>query len=227
MNLQRIETEATYLRKELWKHHQSLLGHTPLDPVDLIDPRLGAKILGIDYEVLQDLGCFGNRTGKFDVAGMIDRPRNKISVAMKYGLRVQRFTGAHELGHWHLHPNETMHRDRPIEGMVSKRAPREPAEREADHFSACFLIPEHGLRKRFASLFGKLPFMFDDAAAFYLSPRDPEALFYPPPGSLDRALALANAHSYGGHRFLSLVQQFNVSPTSMAIRIEELGLIRH
>ena len=223
-----IDREVTRLQRELWKHRLTLLGRDPVDPLDAIDPALAARVLGYEFVVQQELGRFGDRSNRFEIAGMIDRPRNKIAVAMKFGPQVQRFTAAHEVAHAMLHPAEVMHRDLPVKGVAEARQPRKPVEREADFGGACLLIPAKQLRKIFQENFGVANgFRFDDDAAFWLSPTDPEPLLYGSAATLDRALALARAPSYGGRRIVRLDSFFKVSPTSMAIRIEQLGLIRH
>ena len=53
-----------------------------------------------------------------------------------------RFTVAHELGHWDLHTNVLLHR---VElGKVLK--PYEASEPQANHYAACILMPEKFIR---------------------------------------------------------------------------------
>ena len=86
-----------------------------------------------------------------------------------------------------------MHRDRPVHGIGVQTSSRPPHEREADYFAACFLVPESLLADALEFAFlTKSPFVFDDAAAFHLSPKDPDSVLRPEVGSLARALALAS-----------------------------------
>jgi hypothetical protein len=50
-------------------------------------------------------------------------------------------------------------------------------------------------------------------------------LFSQPRGSLLFAQTVARAEKFGGMPFKSLSKYFGVSPTAMAIRLEELGLV--
>jgi len=173
------------------------------------------------------LGNFGRgRADKFAVAGMLDRGRNIIAVSERFGTEVMRFTGAHEVGHCRLHKGLQMHRDRPISGVSPDTTPRAPEEREADYFAACFLMPEKLMHKAFMTRFGPtVPFIFDEGRAFQLSPRGYTELIYADHRSHARGLALATAQSFNGAHFRSLADSFRVSPLSMAIRLEELGLV--
>jgi Zn-dependent peptidase ImmA (M78 family) len=118
-----------------------------------------------------------------------------------------------------------MHRDRPIKGIYLDGSVRPSHEREADYFAACFLVPGKMLTKSFKKRFREKPLILDDTVAFWLNPSDPDSLLRADIGSLDFALAVASASSYGGAHFMSLASQFGVSPTTMAIRLLELELI--
>lgn len=197
------------------------------DPLNMLTPEAAAKVLGLEYASLPSLGNFG-RGGrdKFAVAGTLDRARNLIAVSERFGSEVMRFTGAHEVGHYQMHKGMQMHRDRPISGVSADTTPRPLEEREADYFAACFLMPEKLIHKSFMTRFGpRVPFPFDERRAFQLSPRGYTELIYADQNSHARALSLASAQSFNGAHFRSLADSFRVSPLSMAIRLEELGLL--
>jgi len=227
MNAQRVEEEARRLQVEIFKLQGELWPGEKVHPLRMVDPAVAAHVLGIKFQLAPSLS-FAVLPGERRItAGILDRPGKEILVATEFGDEVTKFTGAHEIGHWMLHPNKVIHhRDRPLKGIES--GPREPIEREADRFAAAFLIPEKFFRKVFRSAFQTdKPFVFDDTAAFFLSPDDPESVLYPEKSSKARELALANAKSYGGKMFQrSLAEMFGVSPLTMAIRIEELELVR-
>jgi len=146
---------------------------------------------------------------------------------MRFPQETIRFTGAHEIGHWLLHPKEVMHRDRPVKGLVVEASSRPAQEKEADYFAACFLMPRRLVTKALESTFSvRSPFIFDDTASFHLRPDDLESLLRPDDGAWDRAVSLASAESYSGRHFHSLAKQFRVSVSTMAIRLKELELIR-
>ena len=225
MDRNRVEDAAIRLLRDMWRGRESMFSKD-IRPLELLEPHLAARFLGIKFEFHAGLGRFGDRGVQFEVAGFMDRQARRIAVSRQFAMEIMRFTGAHEIGHWLLHPREVMHRDRPIRGLSRDVTSRLPHEQEADYFSACFLAPRRLVTEAFAARFQSTPLVIDEAAAFWLSPDDPEAVLRPEIGSLDRALTLATARSYGNRHFESLAMLFRVSPTTMAIRLEELGLMR-
>src|SRR5260221_12559375 len=208
----------------MWQSRLKLFSKT-VTPIELLEPELAARFLGIKYEFYAGLGRFGDRGVQYEVAGYVDRPARKIAISQQFPKEVMRFTGAHEIGHWVLHPQQIVHRDRPVKGLDSPKNRRMPEEQEADYFSACLLAPRKLLTKAFAQRFHVAPLIIDDAAAFWLSPDDPDRILRSEAGALDCALALAGAASYDAAHFESLARQFRVSTTTMAIRLQELELI--
>lgn len=228
MNKEKIEMEVRKLHEELWNKKEQLLPNQQATPFQLLSPRLATSVLGLEYLELEQLGSskFSFRGQKFRVAGLIDRQAKKIAVSTEFSSKITRFTAIHEIGHWLLHPDEIMHRDRPIGDFTNTKAKRPKVEREADYFSACFLMPERLLESTFKELFMQSPFTFNDETSFHLNPNNPNMLLRTEQGSLDRELALANCTSFNGRNFPSLAEQFGVSSSAMAIRIKELGIVR-
>jgi Zn-dependent peptidase ImmA (M78 family) len=226
MDKQKIESAARDVHKLIWKQKNQIWAERMPPPFEMLEPEIAACALGVRYEFHPELILLNHRSSKSEVAGLLDRQAGKIAVADQFPEETIRFTGAHEIGHWVLHPDETMHRDRPIKGLLGGMGHRPLKEKEADYFAACFLMPRKLVIDAFELTFRtQVPFVFDDAAAFWLCPSDPESLLRADYGSLDRALSLATAQSYGGRHFNSLAKQFRVSVTTMAIRLNELGLI--
>ena len=226
IDTRKIEHEAREVQKLIWSRRHEIWPEGPPQPIQMLEPEIAAYVLGINYEFHPELILLDRRHSKYEIAGLLDRQSGKIAVAEQFPEEAIRFTGAHEIGHWLLHEDETMHRDRPVKGLDVQVRNRPVKEREADYFAACFLMPEKLVVEALESTFlcdGQ--FVFDDTAAFWLNPGDPDALLRADSGSLDRALALAAARSYGGRHFNSLAEQFRVSVTSMAIRLNELNLI--
>ncbi len=221
MNKVEIENQARQLQVRIWRQQEALWsGETPR-PIQMLDPAIAANVLDVDFGYYEELGPFGDRRGRFEIAGLVDRHRRTIAISKRFKAETMRFTAAHEIGHWILHPGEMMHRDRPIEGLGREAPSRSAEEREADYFAACFLMPRKLITQAFEATFRvKAPFVFDDAAAFWLCPDDPDSLLRPDHGSLDRALVLSAAESYGGRHFQSLAKQFRVSVSTMAIRLQ-------
>jgi Zn-dependent peptidase ImmA (M78 family) len=74
------------------------------------------------------------------VAGIIDKDKKEVFISRRYPVAVRNFTAAHELGHAIMHQQSGLHRDKPIDGSAGGQ--RDPIEKEADYFAACFLMPE-------------------------------------------------------------------------------------
>lgn len=224
MDREAIEGKVRELHLQIWKERAVLWPDREAHPLDVIDPAVAANVLRIDLQYHQELS-FGLIGSKYETAGLLDRNLGVIAIATKFGPQVSRFTTAHELGHWVLHPkNVIQHRDRPIHGHET--GPKDPIEREADCFAARYLMPAKLVRNVFQSIFLRIPFVFDDTTSFFLRPDDTNSLLRPERDSNDREYALATAHSFNGKRFNSLSEIFKVSPKAMAIRIQELELIR-
>lgn len=222
-----IENKARELQLRIW-HERTRLWPEPIPgPLDMLDPAIAASILDIDFEYREELGRFGSDREHFEVAGMIDRKVRKIAVSRKFPPETVRFTGAHEIGHWMLHPGKIMHRDRPIKGASVATASRSSEEREADYFAACFLVPRKLAIAAFQATFQtNSPLFLNDASAYWLCPSDPASLLEANAGSLDFPLAVASAKQFNRRTINPLAGQFRVSAMTMAIRLRELKLIQ-
>jgi len=182
-------------------------------------------VLGYEYEVAADsLGVHGIGKDQYQVAGLVDVARGIIKVAGNLSYELQRFTGAHELGHIVLHPGMALHRDRPLLG---ERPVLDKREREANHFAACFLAPEKLVRQAFEQRFHTDTLHLDDTVAFALvGSKLMQDLLRAKTGSLEFPRAVATAARFGsGNHFKSLASEFGMSPMAMAIRLVELGLV--
>ncbi|MCG7985121.1 MAG: ImmA/IrrE family metallo-endopeptidase [Candidatus Thiodiazotropha lotti] len=222
-----IETQAREILVEIWDSKNVLWPNKEVHPIDMLDPRVAAHVLGIDFQTWPDLPLLTSQRHS-EVAGLIDRNANKIAVSTKFSSQVQRFTSGHEIGHWLLHKDEVMLRDRPIEGLSSTTYKKPWKEKEADHFSACLLMPRKLVIEQFERTFRrKTPITIDDNVAFWLSPDDHYSLLHPNPKSLECELAIANATSFEGRHIRSLAEQFKVSGLSMAIRLKKLELVKY
>jgi hypothetical protein len=153
---------------------------------------------------------------------MLDRNARLVAVSEKFSRPVQRFTGAHEIGHLVLHPNAVMHRDRPVDSVGHGRP---LMEREADYFSACFLVPTKVLVEEFRKRFGASPLKFNGVVAYHLAHEGAQDLLKSPQGSLRFELAAATAQSFDRLHFQALHTMFGVSAGAMAIRLRELELV--
>lgn len=213
---------------QIYRDRRYLWPDQDIPPMMMRSPRIAAMVSGYDYHEHPTLGDtqFNRHSTGTRIADLIDRQSNKIAVATEFGDKVQLFTGAHEIGHLVLPEDTVMHRDRAFDGSPLQ-APRAPAERQADRFAACFLMPQKLLRERFGFMFcctGQL--RFSDVIAYHLDPNNPDRLFYSPKESGERELALARCTRLNNQHLVSLAQQFGVSDSAMAIRLKELELVR-
>jgi len=227
MNNKQIEEYARRLQVEVWKRRRVWFKRGEPHPLELLDPALFAEVLGVEYMELPDLGgqVFSFRGRNFQVAGLLDKQANRIAVSTAFSRDIIRFTAAHELGHWELHPGEVMHRDKALNGSDGNLV-RPLIERQADYYAACLLIPEKLLRRAMKELFEVSDsLVFDGTTAFEINPQRADQLLAARPETLERELAIAKCTRFGGKAFTSLADTFGVSAMAMAIRLKELQLI--
>jgi Zn-dependent peptidase ImmA (M78 family) len=161
----------------------------------------------------------------FEVAGMIDCKLRVITIARNYPPEYRRFTTAHELGHWFLHPGRRLHRDRPLQGGEHSNPSRPDDEQEADIFAAELLMPARRLLERFSETFG-LPISADDRRLELIHMHSPQhSLSALAEQRRRRSMLIAQIPSLGPKIFLPLYKEFGVSPTAMAIQLEDLDLV--
>src|SRR5690606_643327 len=96
----------------------------------------------------------------------------------------------------------------------------------ADKFAALFLMPSKLVQKEFEIRFLSNEFMIEEATAFALfqMPFDNVRARLPNLRALSRYLS--SATQYNGQHFYSLAELFGVTTETMAIRIEELELVK-
>jgi IrrE N-terminal-like domain len=216
-----IENEARRVQFEVWSQRKILWNTEPLVPA-MFEPRIVAGILGLEYELRDSIGAIDSRNA--EAAGVLNRRRETISISTKFEYEVQRFTAAHEIGHFVLHPRigfEIEHRDRPIFGMAGGRPQHEA---DADYFAACLLVPRKALIAEFEARFGtRKPLPYTTTTAYHvgLTIKD----FETSRDHLMFAKAAARTQSFDRLRFLSLADFFKVSVSALAIRLWECGLI--
>ena len=223
MDKMAIEKEARRLQSEIWsrRDHRYQFG-APGIPT-LFDPRNVADHCGLYFDVRDKLDT--DYWGGGEAAGLWQRNRSTILVSRRYSFEVQRFTAAHEIGHFIMHPqvgDRTLHRELPLNGP---RGNRPPMEQEADYFAACLLMPRKAVVNEFNTRFAsKHPLVLNETVAYHLK-IDAGTMFSQPRGSLLFAEAVARAQQFDRRRFPSLAQFFGISAHAMAIRLEELNLV--
>lgn len=220
-----IERRAKDLQRDIWFNAaERWKAEFAGNPVLALDPGRALVHLGYRFEKRETLGQYGNGGHLIEVAGIIDTSVREVNISNQFSPEVQRFTAAHELGHAVLNHASGLHRDRALDGGSVHQA-REGQEWEADKFATFFLMPAKLVRERFRQAFGMDEFVLSEDVLFALDPGDPEALRRKFDSRRAVSRFLCQAQYFGGRRFLSLASQFLVSKDTMAIRLEELGII--
>lgn len=218
-----IKERVKFLHTFLWRNRERIgFDDSSVNLVEMLNPVISAQLIGFDCTEVTTLGEEYRNGTLYEVAGIIDNRSKKIQVSLQFPTDVRNFTLAHEIGHAFLHRENGLHRDKPLDG--AKLAFNE-TEREADIFATEFLMPENLLRERFRGCY-----LTD---AFELAQNTAFALGYDYATFINRfktlrklSRVLANTEVYNNNHFISLAKQFNVSIEAMAIRLEELGLVR-
>ena len=221
-----IESIARNFQIELWKCRSQILPDQEFaSPLDILDPLIALNGIGFKTEIVGSLGQYSNNDELFEVAGIIDRPAGKVQLSSRFSPAIRNFTAAHELGHALLHEAVGIHRDRALDGSPEAGS-RGPVELEADIFAAYFLMPEKQVRAEFEQRFLTQRFVLNDATAFALNVGDLDTFRTRCTTVRDLTRYLADATQYDGMHFDSISKRFRVSNEAMAIRLEELRLIR-
>lgn len=221
-----IERIARTLQREMWVNREEIwTDEIPSDPIELLKPSVALSVVGYDFELRDSLGQIPIAGQMIEAAGIIDDTEECVQVSHHFPLETQNFTAAHELGHALMHHARGLHRDRALDG-ASRSGSRDIVEIEADKFATFFLMPEKVVRARFRARFNTECFMLDDDTAFALTSGSLANLEKRCSGLRDLSRMLASAEQYAGRHFYSIATQFQVSIEAMAIRIEELKLVK-
>ena len=219
-----IADKARELQIELWDRQCTLWQGENVTPIDVCDPWKAAQHLG--YEVQEGwVDSPGMRAG-FQLGGFLNRPMKLIGLSDQLAQRTMRFTLAHEVGHILLHPGLHHHREIPLHGMTEPHEPVNPKERQANHFAGCFLVPTKQLKRAFLASFGVEKLTLTDNVAFELLGGSFMSLMNTPYDSLAFDRVVAQAVRFSGRQFGALNDLFQVSPTTLAIRLRQVGLTR-
>lgn len=112
-----IELQVEQLHRKIWKQRERFFPNVDWSLTELFSPRSACETLGIQYEQFPFIDARFARAEEGNViAGLIDRQSNRIVVCDTQSPQVMRFTGGHEIGHFCLHPDQVLHRDRPLSG---------------------------------------------------------------------------------------------------------------
>lgn len=224
--LQEIEARARSLQIEVYKQRLDLWnGCPPQSLVDIFEPGVALHHLGYLVDSVAAIGELEINGVRSEVAGMIDHDDRRVTISEKYLNPEKRFTTAHELGHALLHPDGgPMHRDLPLEraGVV-----RDRREVEANRFASAYLMPPKLLVERFIECFQCDKFSLGDATAYALCGTDATTVRQRLRSPRQLAQYLAGTGRFNFQHFRPLNEQFKVSRTVMAIRLEELELVQY
>lgn len=179
------------------------------------------RVPGLSYQASP--GALPERIG-----GYVNRAKNIIQIEAHEPFTRQRFTLAHEIGHWVLHPDGEHFRDSVIHKLNHKDPRRPLEEREADAFAAELLMPRKAVVKEFNRRFSGVDENLIFAFEFWH--RVPQihakcSIEEFTASSYRRALVLAGLTHLESHSFSDLATVFSVSKSAMALRLRELNLV--
>ena len=221
----KIEMIARDILARLWRDRESLFPDgKSADPIDVLDPIVALRSIGFRCDPVESLGQYWLEGEHVEVAGIIDRTERAVQISRQFPLPVRNFTAAHELGHALLHDGEGLHRDRALDG-TERGVRRDRTEREADDFAVYFLMPEKQIRIEYEHRFKTREFILNEDTAFALNVES-FGSFQANYDIRELSRLLARATQYDGVQFHSLAEQFGVSVEAMAIRLEELKIVR-
>lgn len=220
-----IEKDVRKLQLDLWNNRKNIWRglDVPKNPIDVLDVQKAFEYLGYSYLIFKASEQLDNEDYYTDVGAIIENGKKQVWISGDYSTNVQNFTAAHELGHAirHKHVLTALHRDKPLQGQSRRDT---VIELEADKFAVFFLMPTKQVLNYFSIIFGlnKLDINHDilytlDSSGKYLNLLNSDRRSF--------SRVIASAEHFNGRRFTSLSDRFKVSVESMAIRLEELGLV--
>lgn len=226
LSRQKIEAIARNLQLELWSRRSEFFPNRTFEsPLEILEPSLAFGALGYQFKSGTSIGQHSQDNVTFEVAGLIDPSRNRVQISRQFPPAIRNFTAAHELGHAILHHNLGLHRDRALDGSAGSGT-RDRTELEADIFATYFLMPSKQVRKSFTQIFQTEKFELNEQTAFALNAGDYDSIRARCGTVRDLSRILANAKQYNGANIVSLAELYRVSVEAMAIRLEELDLLR-
>jgi Zn-dependent peptidase ImmA (M78 family)/formiminotetrahydrofolate cyclodeaminase len=223
-----VENSVRELQILIWNNkHLLWKENIPKNELEILKPAfIFKKAMGYDYISSSTYGVLINNDEAIEVAGIIDQPKKIVAVSNKFSVQVQNFTAAHELGHAILHEQAILHRDIPVDS-IGKRGTRDKVEIEADSFATYFLMPTKWIKIEFEKRYSNGTFQINENTAFKFGGRSITDIKKECKNIRGLSRKLASTELYDSKNFISLAKQFNVSIEAMAIRLEELNLVKY
>jgi hypothetical protein len=188
-----------------------------------------ASLLGLKVKSEEELESSTSLAS--ETLGAFDRERKEILIAAGKRHTRQRFTFAHELGHYLLHNHMKSYRERFPASEVGVPVRKPEIELEADFFAAQLVKPDHLVLRIFDNYFGG-PIdgtVANDDIAFFLS-QVPHRKFSASEivrlGKHERAKLFARIGTYRGVHFKPMCEVFDVSIEAMANSLKDLELVK-
>jgi len=218
-----IENMARTIQICMWNYRDLIWKkETPSNPFEILDSK---KIIQLLHYAFNEVDTLGVNELNEEIAGIIDNKNNVISISSMYPIEIRNFTTAHELGHALMHNKLIIHRDKPLDKPDSSSS-RPVEEKQADKFAACFLMPVRLLRKVFRELYQTDQLLINEETSFALGYSSVSQLVDKVRDRRGFARLIARTTFYASNPFHSLSERFNVSVEAMAIRLEELDLVK-
>lgn len=222
-----IEKGIKDFQNLVWKHREIIWKVPPAEPHEILDPqRIFKDVLRYDYVISPEFGVMDDGGKILEIAGLINQSNRLVVISDRFSEPTQRFTAAHELAHALFHSQEVQHRDLPLDSADTYKA-RTFVEKVADKGVTYFLMPEKDIRKAFTARFGTLHLEITDDTAFYLSRGRISDVRKECRDLREFSKKISSAQSYNTIHFKSMAQKFNVSVEAMAIRLEQLSLLKY
>lgn len=227
-NNKNIEECVRELQNLIWSNKNIIWKkNTPKNLFEILKPDLILRlVLGYDYFSSSNYGVPNKNGEVIEVVGVIDQPNKLVMVSNKHSQQVQRFTAAHELGHAILHNQPVMHRDLSVNSH-GKTKVRPKIETEADKFATYFLMPKKMVVYEFEKIYSRKIFVLTENSAFQFGGKSIRDFRNEFKNSRELSTKLASSESFNNNYFVSLADRFNVSTQAMAIRLEELNLLKY
>lgn len=218
-----IEKLARKIQNALWKYKELIWSKDI--PNNLLGVLKAEKVIKLLKYAFHKVDTLGVNESNEEIAGIINRKDYTIKISSMYSPNVVNFTTAHELGHALLHDQVELHRDIPLDGSDVLQN-QSITERQASKFAAYFLMPSKIVVQLFYDIFQTKRFQLNELTSFKLGYSSPQDLRKNIRNKRELSRFIAKCDYYDSRSFNSLSKTFKVSIEAMAIRLEELNLIK-